>query len=57
MSTHSHRLVYLHTTVKHPRDCLMAEVMEGNVGYIRFLLGFGFYAAVLGLMADAVSKA
>ena len=35
----------------------MAEVMEGEVGYIRFLLGFCFYAAVLGLMADAVSKA
>ena len=35
----------------------MAKVMEGEFGYIRFLLGFGFYAAVLGLMADAVSKA
>ena len=31
--------------------------MEGEVGYIRFLLGFSFYAAVLELMADAVSKA
>ena len=35
----------------------MAKVMEGEVGYIRFLLGFGFYSAVLGLMANAVSKA
>ena len=35
----------------------MAKVMEGEVGYIRFLLGFNFYAAVLALMADAVSKA
>ena len=35
----------------------MAKVMEGEVGYIRFLFGFGFYAAVLGLMADAISKA
>ena len=35
----------------------MAKVMEGEVGYIRFLLGFGFYAAVLGVIADAVSKA
>jgi hypothetical protein len=35
----------------------MAKAMDGEVGYIRFLLGFGFYAAALGLMADAVSKA
>ena len=35
----------------------MAKVMEGEVGYIPSLLGFGFYAAVLGLMANAVSKA
>ena len=57
MSTHSHYLVYLYTTVKHSWDCHMAKVMEGDVGYIRFLLGFGFYAAVLWVIADAVSKA
>ena len=34
MPTHRHHLVYFHTTVKHPRDCLMAEVMEGEVGYV-----------------------
>jgi len=34
MSIHSHYLVYLHAAIKHSRDCLMAEVMEGEVIYI-----------------------
>ena len=35
VTTYSHYLVYLHTSVEHPLDCIMTEVVEGEVGYSR----------------------
>ena len=35
MPNDGHHLVYLYAAFKPPCDALMAEIMEGEVGYIR----------------------
>ena len=35
MTTYGHYLVYIHASAKDPSDCLMTEVVDGEVGYSR----------------------